>query len=52
MAGVIDIDFSTSSGKTMDDLSRIIQTRRKELGETTEQSLLAITQTLLRSLRA
>lgn len=47
----ITFDLTTSDGKPVEAFSKIIEARRRELGETTKQSCVALAQTILRALR-
>lgn len=48
----ITFDLQTPDGKNAEALAKIIEARRKELGETCRQSCVAIASNILRSLRA
>jgi len=48
----INLDLVSGDGKSIDALAKIIEARRKELGETTRQACVAIASNILRSLRA
>ena len=49
----MEINFSlqTPDGKPAEALAQIIEARRRELGETTKQSCVAVASNILRSLR-
>ena len=48
----ITLDLTTPDGQTVDALARVIELRRRELGETTKQACVAMVINILRSLRA
>lgn len=48
----INFNLETPDGKPAEALAKIIEARRKELGETTRQSCVAVASNILRSLRA
>lgn len=48
----IELSLTTPDGKPAEALAQIIEARRRELGETTKQSCVAVASTILRSLRA
>lgn len=48
----INLDLRTSNGAQAEALAAVIEARRRELGETTMQSCIAMAEGILRSLRA